>query len=223
MATVFTLVLLAVICVFARAVIKPEWFSKVSKKQWSRGKISAAFGAAILTLLVLIGVTAPPSDTITSKNDNTSKTTVKDSVEAEPAEPEPAITTETVTETQPVAFSKTSINDSSRAQGTSAVTTSGVDGVKTLTFEVTKKDGVETGRVLVSEVITKQPVTEVTSVGTKVAAKPKSTSSNCDPNYTPCVPNVSYDLDCGDIGFTVSVIGNDPHRFDRDNDGYGCE
>ncbi|HEX8182179.1 MAG TPA: hypothetical protein VF575_01100 [Candidatus Saccharimonadales bacterium] len=47
--------------------------------------------------------------------------------------------------------------------------------------------------------------------------------SDCDPNYTPCVPNVSYDLDCGDIGMSVSVIGSDTHRFDRDNDGYGCE
>lgn len=55
--------------------------------------------------------------------------------------------------------------------------------------------------------------------------KPKTTTppSNCDPNYSPCVPNVSYDLDCGDISFSVNVIGSDPHGFDRDNDGYGCE
>lgn len=48
-------------------------------------------------------------------------------------------------------------------------------------------------------------------------------TGNCDPNYTPCVPLVSYDLNCPDIGFRVTVIGSDPHRFDRDNDGYGCE
>jgi hypothetical protein len=47
--------------------------------------------------------------------------------------------------------------------------------------------------------------------------------SNCDSNYEPCVPNVSYDLDCSDISFSVTVVGSDPHRFDRDNDGYGCE
>lgn len=52
---------------------------------------------------------------------------------------------------------------------------------------------------------------------------PTMTSSNCDPNYTPCVPNVSGDLDCGDISFSVQVIGTDRHRFDRDGDGYGCE
>jgi endonuclease YncB( thermonuclease family) len=47
--------------------------------------------------------------------------------------------------------------------------------------------------------------------------------SGCDPNYDPCVPLVSYDLDCPDLGYTVRVIGYDKHRFDRDNDGWGCE
>lgn len=51
-----------------------------------------------------------------------------------------------------------------------------------------------------------------------------NTTSNCDPNYSGgCVPNVSYDLDCSDISFSVRVIGVDTHRFDRDGDGYGCE
>ncbi len=50
-----------------------------------------------------------------------------------------------------------------------------------------------------------------------------TSGGGCDPNYTPCVPNVSYDLDCGDIGHSVTVIGYDRHNFDRDGDGYGCE
>jgi micrococcal nuclease len=49
--------------------------------------------------------------------------------------------------------------------------------------------------------------------------------SNCDPSYpTVCIPSPPPDLDCGDIperNFTV--IGSDPHRFDGDNDGIGCE
>ncbi len=52
---------------------------------------------------------------------------------------------------------------------------------------------------------------------------PQPAAGNCDPNYSPCVPHVSYDLDCGDIGFAVRVIGSDPHRFDANRDGYGCE
>jgi hypothetical protein len=52
---------------------------------------------------------------------------------------------------------------------------------------------------------------------------PAPEQTGCDPNYTGCVPNVPYDLDCGDIGFSIQVIGGDPHGFDRDGDGWGCE
>jgi hypothetical protein len=39
-----------------------------------------------------------------------------------------------------------------------------------------------------------------------------------------CIPPPPPDLDCGDIrakGFRV--VGADPHRFDGDHDGIGCE
>lgn len=47
---------------------------------------------------------------------------------------------------------------------------------------------------------------------------------SCDPNYSGyCVPVVSYDLDCPDIGHRVYVVGVDIHGFDADGDGDGCE
>lgn len=47
---------------------------------------------------------------------------------------------------------------------------------------------------------------------------------DCDPNYQgPCIPIVSYDLDCPDINGPVYVVGYDVHGFDRDRDGVGCE
>lgn len=49
-------------------------------------------------------------------------------------------------------------------------------------------------------------------------------TTECDPNYTPCIPNVAGDLNCADIGHqTVRVIGTDRYGLDRDKDGYGCE
>ena len=39
----------------------------------------------------------------------------------------------------------------------------------------------------------------------------------------PYVPLVGHDLDCGDIGFRVTGLGSDPHGFDRESDGVGCE
>lgn len=47
--------------------------------------------------------------------------------------------------------------------------------------------------------------------------------STCHPSYTPCVPDVPYDLNCSDISFSVQVTGHDEYGFDRDNDGRGCE
>lgn len=32
-----------------------------------------------------------------------------------------------------------------------------------------------------------------------------------------------FDLDCADVGHRVKVTGADPHRLDRDGDGWGCE
>lgn len=47
--------------------------------------------------------------------------------------------------------------------------------------------------------------------------------ADCDPNYTPCVPPYPPDINCSDISFPVRVIGSDPHGFDADGDGFGCE
>jgi len=56
------------------------------------------------------------------------------------------------------------------------------------------------------------------------SAAPPPASPACDPNYSGyCVPVVSYDLDCPDIGHRVYVIGVDIHGFDGDGDGVGCE
>lgn len=47
----------------------------------------------------------------------------------------------------------------------------------------------------------------------------------CDPSYPDvCIPPPPPDLDCGDIQFRqFKVLQPDPHRFDGDKDGVGCE
>jgi micrococcal nuclease len=48
---------------------------------------------------------------------------------------------------------------------------------------------------------------------------------NCDPSYpSVCIPPPPPDLDCGDISFRrFTVLPPDPHGFDGDDDGIGCE
>ncbi|MGH3715496.1 MAG: G5 domain-containing protein [Micromonosporaceae bacterium] len=143
--------------------------------------------------------------------------------------PTPSVEKRLVTETSPISYGTRKVNDSAMSKGTYKVRTKGVAGVKTLTYEVTYVDGVETEKRLVRETVTRAPVTEVIAVGTKVAPKP--VAPKCDPNYSGgCVP-IASDVDCAGgsgngpayVKGPVRVIGNDIYGLDRDNDGIGCE
>lgn len=58
--------------------------------------------------------------------------------------------------------------------------------------------------------------------GHAAAAAP---ASNCDRSYpTVCIPPAPPDLDCGDVPYRrFTVVAPDPHGFDGDHDGVGCE
>ena len=62
-------------------------------------------------------------------------------------------------------------------------------------------------------------------VGSPQSSNPVEPTQECDPSYPDvCIPPYPPDLDCGEIGYSnFRVVGNDPHGFDRDNDGIGCE
>ena len=75
---------------------------------------------------------------------------------------------------------------------------------------------------------TTAPTTTTTQQPTTTTA-PSSTTvdprQGCDPAYpTVCIPPKPPDLDCGEISFRrFEVLAPDPHGFDGDNDGVGCE
>lgn len=62
------------------------------------------------------------------------------------------------------------------------------------------------------------------------ATSSPSPSSDCDPNYSGCVP-IASDVDCAGgsgngpayVKGPVRVIGKDIYGLDRDRDGIGCE
>ena len=58
--------------------------------------------------------------------------------------------------------------------------------------------------------------------GCNTAATP---SGRCDPSYpSVCIPPPPPDLDCADIPYrNFRVLPPDPHRFDGNHDGVGCE
>lgn len=52
-----------------------------------------------------------------------------------------------------------------------------------------------------------------------------SSAQECEPSYpSVCIPPPPPDLDCGEIPHrNFEVRAPDPHRFDHDHDGVGCE
>jgi hypothetical protein len=72
---------------------------------------------------------------------------------------------------------------------------------------------------------TRKPSPATTTTRRPVTTTTKAPTRNCDPSYPDfCIPPPPPDLDCPDIGETdFTVQGTDPHGFDADNDGVGCE
>jgi micrococcal nuclease len=76
------------------------------------------------------------------------------------------------------------------------------------------------------------PTTQTTTTTTTTMTTPPTsttTGSNCAPSYPDvCIPPPPPDLDCGQISYKrfrviYTVPNPDPHRFDGDRDGVGCE
>lgn len=183
-----------------------DWFSGLSKA----GKTGAIVGG-----LILVGA----ANSLATPGGAPSP-----SPAAQPAVKQAQVEVKEETTTEPIPFTSTTAEDPNIPKDETRITTVGVNGVLTRTYQVTYTNGVETSRSAAVDKITTAPINEVRAIGSYVAPAPR-VSSNCDPNYSGgCVPIVSYDLDCPDIGFSVRVIGTDRHGFDgSDNDGYGCE
>ncbi len=64
-----------------------------------------------------------------------------------------------------------------------------------------------------------------TETWTGCSSPPPPPEEDCDPSYpTVCIPPPPPDLDCADIPYrNFVVLPPDPHNFDVDGDGIGCE
>jgi micrococcal nuclease len=67
------------------------------------------------------------------------------------------------------------------------------------------------------------PSTRPPTIGPRTA--PPTSRANCDTSYpTVCIPPAPPDLNCSDIPYRrFVVLPPDPHKFDGDKDGIGCE
>jgi hypothetical protein len=158
--------------------------------------------------------------------------------------PAPVVKTSEARETAAIPFERITVQDAGRDVGTSTITTPGADGELTTIYTVTTIDGVETSREQIGQEVTRAPVTEVTTQGTRQPAPVPAPAPpaqqappvaapapGCDSNYAgACVP-VASDVDCAGgsgngpeyVRGPVRIVGSDIYDLDRDGDGIACD
>lgn len=171
--TILVLLFFVVIGIYIHALIKPKHkiYVKNFGENVTRKHLSKGFIPVLITIFILIGVTAPSSSA-----DQQSQTQQPSSSQSAPQAPQPV--TKEVTETSVIPFTTQTKDDPSLPQGQTSVAQQGVNGQKTTIYEVTYFDGKETGRTVKSDTVTTQPVTQIVNNGTYVAPAPQTSTQS---------------------------------------------
>lgn len=225
----------------AVAVIGIAVFVLFSRPVPALGLRSRASGLVALGVAALLVTGGGIASANTGSNDRPTASEPQSFVSVPTSTPKPTptpnpTTVGTTTEQIPLPFELATVDDPLLDQGTTALVTAGVNGLKVITYRVTMVDGVEISREIISEVVQTAPVSEVTAIGSKApVAAPvpfaQPGGGDCDTNYADaCVP-VASDVDCaggsGDgpayVQGPVRIVGSDPYDLDRDGDGIACD
>jgi len=106
---------------------------------------------------------------------------------------------QTVTQEEDVAFETEKIQDANREVGFKQVDTPGTNGKKMVTYEIVMQNGIEVSRVAIQSVVTKQPVKQTETVGTKATntfngdfAGALARLRSCEGSYTSNTGNGYY-------------------------------
>ena len=120
---------------------------------------------------------------------------------------------QTITVDEAVAFDIDRIEDADQLASYKSIKTPGEPGSRSVSYEITIQDGVETGRIEIASIITKQPKTQTEVVGVKGQYTTPSENENIVWDYLRAA------------GFskvqTAGIMGNlmQEHRFGTDGDG----
>ena len=205
----------------------------------------SGFGALGAALLLLVGGAAGAAPATTNDapaalmQADSAAPSIKPQTEKRAPTPTPTPTTfEEVDVDTAIPFERTLADDPNTAEGTTAITTAGVNGTLRTTYRVTYVGGTEVSREVVRESVAVAPVTEVTTRGTlkpQPVTKPvplvQTGGNGCDPNYSgACVP-VASDVDCAGgsgngpayLSGSARVVGSDIYDLDRDANGIACD
>lgn len=218
--------------------IKPQFTQKFFKHQWSRKRIGiigvASLFVGVIVLSGMIDSTMPASvraeiaaqqkATADAKAQQLSAAQAAAKLQQEKNLLADQSVTKTEVVTSPISFTSSEKEDSSLPKGQRKTTTTGVNGEKSDTYEVTYVGGKQIAKKLIKSEVTTQPINEVVSVGTYVAPSQAATPSYVAPTQT----QSPYYANCSDAraaGVTPLYQGQPGYRsgLDRDHDGVACE
>ena len=222
---------LAIYLIFV--VVRPHKLQKFTDKQFSRKRIAATGSGGLLAAAVILGATISGTMPESVKADIAAQKTARIEAEAkDAAKHKPVVKTETTKVV--VKYTSSEKQDAVLAKGTRKTTTMGVNGEKKDYYEVTYVDGKQTAKKFIKSEVAKQPINEVVTVGTYVAAKPKANPAPAlspQPVYAPApspTPASTYYANCTEAraaGVAPIYVGEPGYRsaLDRDSDGIACE
>jgi cytoskeletal protein RodZ len=150
---------------------------------WNSGKKVLAGLGSVFILGLFLNAAHPPSNASSAPPVTKASTQSKVQKLSPPKVQTKKVETKQVAETQSIPFQSTTQNDPSLTAGKTVVAIQGVNGTKTITYNVTYTDGQETAREKVSEVVTTQPINQVDKVGTYVlpaSAAPAGPTARCN-------------------------------------------
>jgi hypothetical protein len=175
--TVLGLPLMALAIIFA--LVSPSHFNTKFNKSYTRKRIAGIGVASLLIATIgfgtVLAATEPESvkqSIVAQQAWNAKAQQLKQEQEALQKADALKPVTKTVTSTENIPFQSIQQNSSTLASGKQQVSAHGVDGEHTITYQVTYVQGKETARKQVSDSVTKQPVTQITLIGTYVAPAP---------------------------------------------------
>jgi hypothetical protein len=171
------------------SLIRPAILNKKLSKTYTRKRIASVGVASLFVATIgfgtVLGATEPESvkqARIAQEATNAKALQLKQQEEETKQKADaskPVVKTETKKET--VAFESTEQNSATLAQGQKQVSTQGVNGERTIAYEITYIQGKETARKEIKNEVTKQPVTQITLVGTYVAPAPVTQQTTTTP------------------------------------------
>jgi hypothetical protein len=223
----------AVIVIGTLGLIRPSLLMKPLKSHATRRRIAVGMLISVFVFGAILSATEPEyikAARAESERQAQATQQLKDqeTAKVKAIQDQPKVEKKTVTEKQIIPFAEEQRQDATLPKGQTKVVQEGVNGEKTLTYEVTYTNGAESSRVFQDAAVTLPATAKVVALGTYVYVASPAPKPVTKPAPAPTPSTSAYYKNCT----AVRAAGKAPiyrgqpgyaSHLDRDGDGIGCE